>query len=60
MDRFAASVYAAQIWQKSLRAAIVLRRNEIERFFEHTAINHGVQTLVVSTVAEGKSWLGVV
>ena len=59
MDRFAAGVYASQVWKTSLRAAIVLRREEIDRFFANTAVNRGVQTLVVATLEEAKSWLGV-
>ena len=59
MDRFAAGVYASQVWKTSLRAAIILRREEIDRFFANTAVNRGVQTLVVATLVEAKSWLGV-
>lgn len=59
MDRFAAGVHAAQVWERSLRTAIVLPPEAIQKFFESTAYNSGVRTLVVSTLEEGKAWLGV-
>ena len=59
MDRFAAGVYASQIWKASLRTAVVVRPEEIDSFFENTAYNRGVQTVVVTTVGEANSWLGV-
>lgn len=59
MDRFAAGVYASQIWTRSLHVAIVMQPEQIKKFFENTAYNRGVQTLVVSTMEEARAWLGV-
>ncbi len=59
MSQFAAGLYSAQIWKKSLRTAVVLPRSAINKFFENTAYNRGVQTLVVATLEEARSWLGV-
>jgi hypothetical protein len=59
MDRFVAGVYAAQLWPRPLHVAVVLQSAAMDSFFQNTAYNRGVQTLVVASEDEAKAWLGV-